>query len=108
MAVYVFLWFAIHLKVNQKYRIVSPEWMDIQLLKELKEVEKKFKHLTKMPSEHYMIEMQLIMSTAPDDEPRCGLLRTVVKNIFDVRESKLRTSIYAFIKGEGIYAKLDN
>lgn len=61
-----------------------------------------------MPSEHYMIEAQLIMSTAPDDVPRCEELRTIIKDIFDIRESKLRTSIDAFIKGEGTYAKLDN
>lgn len=55
-----------------------------------------------------MIEMQLIMNSAPVDEPRCGVLRTVIKNIFGVRESKLRASIDAFIKDERIYAKLDN
>ncbi|KAM7353668.1 putative DNA replication complex GINS protein PSF2 isoform 2-T4 [Cochliomyia hominivorax] len=51
-----------------------------------------------MPSEHYMIEAQLIMSTAPDDVPRCEEIPTVIKDIFDIRESKLRTSIDAFIK----------
>lgn len=63
---------------------------------------------TKMPCEHYMVVAQLVMSTAPDDVPRCEELRTVIKDIFDIRESKLRTSIDAFIKGEGTYAKLDN
>lgn len=61
-----------------------------------------------MPCEHYMVVAQLVMSTAPDDVPRCEELRTVIKDIFDIRESKLRTSIDAFIKGEGTYAKLDN
>lgn len=61
-----------------------------------------------MPCEHYMVVAQLIMSTAPDDVPRCEELRTVIKDIFDIHESKLRTSIDAFIKGEGTYAKLDN
>lgn len=67
-----------------------------------------FRFFTKMPCEHYMVVAQLIMSTAPDDVPRCEELRTVIKDIFDIRESKLRTSIDAFIKGEGTYAKLDN
>lgn len=61
-----------------------------------------------MPSEHYMIEAQLILSTAPDDVPQCEQIRTIVKDIFDIRESKLRTSIDAFIRGEGTYAKLDH
>uniref|UniRef100_A0A1A9WDL8 DNA replication complex GINS protein PSF2 n=1 Tax=Glossina brevipalpis TaxID=37001 RepID=A0A1A9WDL8_9MUSC len=108
MPVHVPLWLAVHLRKHKKCRIVPPEWMDMELLEEIKEAEKKSKYFTKMPSEHYMIEAQLIMSTAPDDVPRCEELRTIIKDIFDIRESKLRTSIDAFIKGEGTYAKLDN
>ncbi|XP_013107647.1 probable DNA replication complex GINS protein PSF2 [Stomoxys calcitrans] len=108
MPVHVPLWLGIHLRKQQKCRIVPPEWMDMDLLEEIKEEEKRSKFFTKMPSEHYMVEAQLIMSTAPDDVPRCEEIRTIIKDIFDIRESKLRTSIDAFIKGEGTYAKLDN
>ncbi|XP_064540470.1 probable DNA replication complex GINS protein PSF2 [Drosophila montana] len=106
--VYVPLWLATHLRKQQKCRIVPPEWMELETLEEIKEEEKRSKFFTKMPSEHYMVVAQLVMSTAPDDVPRCEELRTIIKDIFDIRESKLRTSIDAFIKGEGTYAKLDN
>ncbi|SPP79894.1 probable DNA replication complex GINS protein PSF2 [Drosophila guanche] len=106
--VFVPLWMATHLRKQQKCRIVPPEWMDMDTLEEIKEEEKRSKFFTKMPSEHYMVVAQLVMSTAPDDVPRCEELRTIIKDIFDIRESKLRTSIDAFIKGEGTYAKLDN
>ncbi|KAH8419493.1 hypothetical protein KR222_011339 [Zaprionus bogoriensis] len=106
--VFVPLWLAAHLRKQQKCRIVPPEWMEMETLEEIKEEEKRSKFFTKMPCEHYMVVAQLIMSTAPDDVPRCEELRTVIKDIFDIRESKLRTSIDAFIKGEGTYAKLDN
>ncbi|KAH8263484.1 hypothetical protein KR044_009542 [Drosophila immigrans] len=106
--VFVPLWLAAHLRKQQKCRIVPPEWMELETLEEIKEEEKRSKFFTKMPSEHYMVVAQLVMSTAPDDVPRCEELRTVIKDIFDIRESKLRTSIDAFIKGEGTYAKLDN
>ncbi|KAH8413533.1 hypothetical protein KR009_012000 [Drosophila setifemur] len=106
--VFVPLWMATHLRKQQKCRIVPPEWMDMDILEEIKEEEKRSKFFTKMPCEHYMVVAQLVMSTAPDDVPRCEELRTVIKDIFDIRESKLRTSIDAFIKGEGTYAKLDN
>ncbi|XP_068140147.1 probable DNA replication complex GINS protein PSF2 [Drosophila tropicalis] len=106
--VFVPLWLATHLRKQQKCRIVPPEWMDMDILEEIKEEEKRSKFFTKMPSEHYMVVAQLVMSTAPDDVPRCEELRTVIKDIFDTREAKLRTSIDAFIKGEGTYAKLDN
>ncbi|TDG46575.1 hypothetical protein AWZ03_007013 [Drosophila navojoa] len=106
--VFVPLWLATHLRKQQKCRIVPPEWMELETLEEIKEEEKRSKFFTKMPSEHYMVVAQLVMSTAPDDVPRCEELRTIIKDIFDIRESKLRTSIDAFIKGEGTYAKLDN
>ncbi|XP_055838468.1 probable DNA replication complex GINS protein PSF2 [Episyrphus balteatus] len=108
MPVHVPLWLAIHLRKQQKCRIVPPMWMELELLEEIKEEEKRSRFFTKMPSEHYMIEAQLILSTAPDDVPKCEEIRTIIKDIFDIRESKLRTSIDAFIKGEGTYAKLDN
>ncbi|KAI9575885.1 hypothetical protein GQX74_005657 [Glossina fuscipes] len=41
-----------------------------------------------MLSGHYMIEAQLIMNSAPDDVPHCEELRTIIKDIFDIRESK--------------------
>lgn len=62
---------------------------------------------TKMPSEHYMIEAKLILGTAPEDVPRSDEIRTIIKDIYDIRASKLRTSMDDFIKGEGTYAKLD-
>lgn len=60
-----------------------------------------------MPSEHYMIEAKLILGTAPEDVPRSEEIRTIIKDIYDIRASKLRTSMDDFIKGEGTYAKLD-
>ncbi|XP_055918949.1 probable DNA replication complex GINS protein PSF2 [Eupeodes corollae] len=108
LPVHVPLWLAIHLRKQQKCRIVPPMWMDMELLEEIKEEEKRSRFFTKMPSEHYMIEAQLILSTAPNDVPKCEEIRTIIKDIYDIRESKLRTSIDAFIKGEGTYAKLDN
>ncbi|XP_055386420.1 probable DNA replication complex GINS protein PSF2 [Condylostylus longicornis] len=102
------LWLAIHLRKQQKCRIVPPDWMELEILEELKEEEKRSRFFIKMPCEHYMIVAQLILSTAREDIPRSSEIRTVIKDIFDIRESKLRTSIDTFIKGEGTYAKLDN
>lgn len=60
-----------------------------------------------MPSEHYMIEAKLILSHAPEDVPRFEEIRTAIKDIWDIRAAKLRTSMDDFIRGEGTYAKLD-
>lgn len=61
-----------------------------------------------MPSEHYMIEAQLILKCAPEDVAQSEEIRTVIKDIIDIRAAKLRTSMDDFIKGDGTYAKLDN
>lgn len=37
------LWLAIHLRKQQKCRIVSPVWMDKDILEEIKEAEKREK-----------------------------------------------------------------
>lgn len=63
---------------------------------------------TKMPSEHYMIEAKLILQCAPEDVPQSEEIRTIIKDICDIRAAKLRTSMDDFIKGEGTYAKIDN
>lgn len=61
-----------------------------------------------MPSEHYMIEAQLILQCAPEDIAHSEEIRTAIKDIIDIRAAKLRTSMDDFIKGDGTYAKLDN
>ncbi|CAD7080135.1 unnamed protein product [Hermetia illucens] len=108
LPVHIPLWLAVHLRRQRKCRIVPPQWMDVDTLEEIKEEEKRSKFFTKMPSDNYMVEAQLIFGCAAEDIPRCDEIRTIIKDIFDIRESKLRTSVDAFIKGEGTYAKLDN
>lgn len=43
MPVRVPLWLAVHLRKQQKCRIVPPEWMDIEKLEDIKEEEKRSK-----------------------------------------------------------------
>ena len=43
LPVHVPLWLGIHLRKQQKCRIVPPQWMDMDLLEEIKEEEKRNK-----------------------------------------------------------------
>lgn len=61
-----------------------------------------------MPSDHYMIESKLILSVAMEDVPRSEEVRTLIKDIWDIRAAKLRTVMDSLIKGDGNYTKLDN
>uniref|UniRef100_A0A182PXD8 DNA replication complex GINS protein PSF2 n=1 Tax=Anopheles epiroticus TaxID=199890 RepID=A0A182PXD8_9DIPT len=119
---YVPLWLGIHLRQQQKCRIVAPSWMDIDLLEDIKETEKRlrwvklfmivvnnevtytpyiFSTFTQMPSPNYMVEAKLILSTAPEDVPSSDVIKTLIKDIYDVRCAKLRTTVESFIKSEG-------
>lgn len=102
------IWLAVDLKKQQKCRILPQEWMDVEKLNEVKDIEKQSKLFTKMPSEHYMEEAQMILNAAPDDIVDVDDIRTSVKDLWDCRISKLRTSVIEFVQNAGTYAKLDH
>lgn len=62
----------------------------------------------KMPSEHYMTEAKILLGCAFDDIPRADEVRTIIKDIWDIRMSKLRSSVDILIKNDGTYAALDH
>ncbi|CAH1645817.1 unnamed protein product [Spodoptera littoralis] len=63
---------------------------------------------TKMPNEHYMVEAKLILGAASEDVPNAAEIKTIIKDIWDIRMSKLRTSMDALMKSGGGYGRLDH
>lgn len=61
-----------------------------------------------MPNEHYMVEAKLILGAASDDVPNAAEIKTMIKDIWDIRMSKLRTSTDALMKSGGGYGRLDH
>lgn len=61
-----------------------------------------------MPSEYYMVEAKLLLGCAASDIPRAEEIRTVIKDIWDIRMAKLRTSMDIFIKSTGQFARLNH
>ncbi|KAF7288048.1 DNA replication complex GINS protein PSF2-like protein [Rhynchophorus ferrugineus] len=102
------LWVAVNLKKQQQCKIIPPDWMDLEKLEFLKEEEKSNKSFVKMPSDHYMIEAKLILGCAADDIPKTDEIRTIIKDIWDIRMSKLRSSMDDMIKKSAMYAAVDN
>ncbi|XP_051170076.1 probable DNA replication complex GINS protein PSF2 [Leptopilina boulardi] len=102
------IWVALILKQQQKCRILEQEWMNINNLKSIKEDEKSSNSFTQMPSNHYMEQAQILLGSFNDDIPDADNLRTAVKDIWDLRMAKLRTSVHTFITREGQHARLDN
>ncbi|RZC40131.1 glutamate receptor ionotropic, delta-2, partial [Asbolus verrucosus] len=102
------LWVAVNLKRQKKCRIQQPDWMDVDKLESIKSDEKTSRTFTKMPSEHYMVEVKLLLGCASDDIPRADEIRTIVKDIWDIRMSKLRSSVDLLVRNNGSYAAVDN
>ncbi|XP_013388139.1 DNA replication complex GINS protein PSF2 isoform X2 [Lingula anatina] len=102
------LWMALNLKQRQKCRIQPPEWMDVEALEEVKQKETDDKFFTAMPSNHYMEITQLLMKYAPEDIPRADQIRTLIKDIWDLRNAKLRSSIDVFVRSDVTHAKLNH
>ncbi|XP_064460025.1 DNA replication complex GINS protein PSF2-like [Ornithodoros turicata] len=108
MPVEVPLWIAVHLKQRQKCHIIPPPWMNSSSLEEKKREEVESPFFTKMPSDHYREVTQILLDVAADDIPEADSVQTHVKDIWDIRLSKLRTSIDAFMKNDELYAKIDH
>ncbi|CAL4076823.1 unnamed protein product [Meganyctiphanes norvegica] len=102
------LWLGINLRQRGKCRLLPPQWMDSEKLEEIKETESQSEVFTEMPNEHYLVVAQLLLSTAPEDIPNAQAIKTLIKDIWDLRIAKLRSSVARFIKSEGTHAKLDH
>lgn len=61
-----------------------------------------------MPSEHYMVETKLLLDFAADDIPRGDEIKTIIKDIWDIRMAKIRSSVGTLIKCGSLYAAIDN
>lgn len=102
------LWMAINLKQQQKCKIQQPDWMEVEKLEAVKENEKNSRTFTKMPDRHYIVVAKLLLGHASDDIPRADEIRTIIKDIWDIRMSKLRSSVDILVKSTGSYAAIDH
>jgi len=102
------VWLAINLRQRSKCRILIPDWMDVTTLQRIKDDEIEQETFTKMPSEHYMILGKILFETCPGEIPNSDELRNLLKDIWDIRTSKFKKSIAAFLDSGLCHAKLNN
>ncbi|CAD5121767.1 DgyrCDS10244 [Dimorphilus gyrociliatus] len=107
MPVTVPVWLAVSLRQQQRCRIIPPPWMDVEKLTEKKEEETSTDIFTQMPCEYYMEVAQLLLNCASDDIPYAHKIRTLIKDIWDARMSKLRSSIQTFLTSDATHAKVE-
>lgn len=68
------LWLAVHLRRQQKCRIIPPSWLSIERLTEFKEAEDSETGCTVPPHPNYTEIATLILQHAPEDLPECVCL----------------------------------
>ena len=64
--------------------------MDPEVLEEVKEKEKEEALFTKLPNQNMFVVTNLIMDVATPDLNKADEIKTTIKDIWDVRQSKLR------------------
>ena len=102
------LWLAISLKQRQKCRIKPPSWMTVENLEEIKENEVQTEIFTHLPNPHFREFSQLLFTCATDNIPNADQVRTLIKDIWDIRDAKLKKGVDQFVKRQAPHAKLDN
>ncbi len=84
------LWVGLNLRQRQKCRFVQPEWMNVDVLEEAKETERTETMLTKLPHDYMFVMAQQMLDVAEGDISQSDAIRIVIKDIWDMRQSKLR------------------
>nr|ODN87170.1 DNA replication complex GINS protein PSF2 [Cryptococcus depauperatus CBS 7841]ODN98698.1 DNA replication complex GINS protein PSF2 [Cryptococcus depauperatus CBS 7855] len=97
------LWMALSLKRKRKCRIVPPDWLTVEKLQDLFKSEKEngegFERLPRrfMEISKVLLDTQANLSSptyrAPDDVSQTTLLRSLLKDIREVRQAKIRMGL---------------
>ncbi|CAB3408708.1 unnamed protein product [Caenorhabditis bovis] len=94
------VWMALMLKRKHHCHIVPPEWMTVDELKKILTVENEIVGLSHLP--HMFFELtHVLVREAKDDIFEVDQVKSLVQDIYDKREAKMRTS------NETCHAQLD-
>jgi len=102
------IWLATDLRQRQKCRILQPEWMDIERLEEAKEIEQTEALFSELPNPQLFVTANLILDVATSDITKADKIKTIIKDIWDIRQSKLRKIVDAFVQSGSLRATLDH
>eukprot|EP00762_Andalucia_godoyi_P002857 ANDGO_04445.mRNA.1 DNA replication complex GINS protein PSF2 len=91
------LWLAVSLRQQAKCRIRPPQWLDVDYLssalnlERMRENDDKF---TALPF-HYLEVATILLDAAESDIPAAPRLKSIVSDLFQLRQGKLRRSLMA-------------
>ncbi|XP_025195731.1 DNA replication complex GINS protein PSF2 [Melanaphis sacchari] len=102
------IWVALNLRQKKTCRILAPDWMTVDKLQERLEEEKASKFFTQLPTNYYLEITQMLLTIASEDIPQGNDIKTAVKDLWDLRIAKLRSSVDLFVKEGRVQASLNH
>lgn len=84
------LWVGVNLRQRQKCRFLAPDWMNKDVLEEVRDEEKTNKFFGPLPNPHMFVAAQLILDVGISDISHADQIKTILKDIWDIRQAKLR------------------
>merc|ERR1712141_511943 len=73
-----------------------------------KEKEKEEPLFTKLPNPQILVFVNLILDVATSDISKADEIKTIIKDIWDIRQSKLRKIVDSFVQSGSLRARLDH
>ncbi|CAI4230085.1 unnamed protein product [Auanema sp. JU1783] len=102
------IWFAVLLKKRHQCQIVPPAWLSVEELKRLVVVESEMNGLAKLPNRLFEIA-HILVREAKEDIESGDQLKSLIQDLWDRREAKLRSSSLKFIsQNVTSHARMDN
>ncbi|KAK8865891.1 DNA replication complex GINS protein PSF2 [Kwoniella newhampshirensis] len=102
------LWLALSLKRKRKCRIVPPEWLSVErltgILKDEKENAEGFERL----STRFIETSKVLLDVASDDLSQPSILRSLLKDLREVRQAKIRIGLQSEGVMRGSYLQVTN
>ena len=102
------LWLAVNLRQRQRCRLVRPGWLQVDTLEEVRDAEKEEALFTEMPAPNIFVVANIVLDCAKEDIEKADEVRMVLRDIWDIRQAKLRRSVDSFIQGAHLHAKLNH
>lgn len=101
------MWTAILMKRKHNCKVVVPKWMEVDELKKLLASETESDGLAELP-EHFFEISHMLVRNATDDIFEVEAVKSLIQDIYDRRDAKLRTSAIAFLsQNQTCHAQLD-
>merc|ERR1719499_2350439 len=79
----------------------------VERLEEVRDMEKEDPLFTEMPASNIFVVTNLILDCAKEDIEKADQVRMVLRDIWDIRQAKLRKSVDGFIQGGFLHSKLN-